>query len=146
MTDGAEMKAERATAEAIDSFEALDELSVEDREIFQDALRTTMVKRGEEVPTFEQLRDLMLRDHPALARLRADYAVVEKQLRLEIANQYPDLEADRAQALCHALGAFRVGNSRPDQVLFLLTILGDFRLDLDGIGRLFLKNARRKLE
>ncbi|MGH0029595.1 MAG: VWA domain-containing protein [Myxococcota bacterium] len=47
-----------STAEAIDSFNALDELSVEDREIFKDALRTTMVKRGEEVPTYDQLFDL----------------------------------------------------------------------------------------
>ena len=46
----------------------------------------------EEIPTFEQLRDLMIRDHPALARLRAAYAVAEKQLRLEVALQYPDLE------------------------------------------------------
>lgn len=47
-----------STAEAIDAFTALDELSVGDREIFRDALRTTMVKRGEEVPTFDQLFDL----------------------------------------------------------------------------------------
>ena len=37
---------------------ALDELSIEDREIFKDALRTTMVKRGEEISTFDQLFDL----------------------------------------------------------------------------------------
>ena len=47
-----------STAEAIDSFVALEELSVEDREIFKDALRTTMVKRGEEIDTFDQLFDL----------------------------------------------------------------------------------------
>jgi uncharacterized protein with von Willebrand factor type A (vWA) domain len=47
-----------STAEAIDSFEALEELSLDDREIFRDALRSTMVKRGEEVPTFDQLFDL----------------------------------------------------------------------------------------
>ena len=47
-----------STAEAIDSFTALDELSIDDREIFRDALRSTMVKRGEEVPTFDQLFDL----------------------------------------------------------------------------------------
>jgi len=47
-----------STAEAIDAFEALDELSIEDREIFRDALRTTMVKRGEEVPTYDELFDL----------------------------------------------------------------------------------------
>ncbi len=45
-------------AETIDSFVALDELSLEDREIFKDALRTTMVKRGEEISTFDQLFDL----------------------------------------------------------------------------------------
>jgi uncharacterized protein with von Willebrand factor type A (vWA) domain len=47
-----------STAEAIDSFTALEELSIDDREIFKDALRTTMVKRGEEVPTYDQLFDL----------------------------------------------------------------------------------------
>jgi len=47
-----------STAEAIDTFEALDELSIDDREVFRDALRATMVKRGEEVPTFDQLFDL----------------------------------------------------------------------------------------
>jgi len=47
-----------STAEAIDSFQALEELSLDDREIFRDALRSTMVKRGEEVPTFDQLFDL----------------------------------------------------------------------------------------
>ncbi len=45
-------------AESIDAFAALDDLSIEDREIFQDALRATMVKRGEEVPTFDELFDL----------------------------------------------------------------------------------------
>jgi uncharacterized protein with von Willebrand factor type A (vWA) domain len=47
-----------STAEAIDAFAALDELSVDDREVFQDALRSTMVKRGEEVPTFDDLFEL----------------------------------------------------------------------------------------
>jgi hypothetical protein len=47
-----------STAEAIDAFEALDQLSIDDREIFRDALRTTMVKRGEEVPTYDELFEL----------------------------------------------------------------------------------------
>ncbi len=47
-----------STAEAIDAFEALDELSIDDRGVFRDALCATMVKRGEEVPTFQQLFDL----------------------------------------------------------------------------------------
>jgi uncharacterized protein with von Willebrand factor type A (vWA) domain len=47
-----------STAEAIDSFIALEELSLDDREIFKDALRTTMVKRGEEIATYDHLFDL----------------------------------------------------------------------------------------
>jgi uncharacterized protein with von Willebrand factor type A (vWA) domain len=47
-----------STAEAIDAFSALDQLSLEDREIFRDALRTTMVKRGEEIATYNELFDL----------------------------------------------------------------------------------------
>ena len=47
-----------STAEAIDAFAALDELSIDDREVFRDALRSTMVKRGEEVPTFDELFEL----------------------------------------------------------------------------------------
>jgi uncharacterized protein with von Willebrand factor type A (vWA) domain len=47
-----------STAETIDAFKALDDLSVGDREIFRDALRATMVKRGEEVPTFDELFEL----------------------------------------------------------------------------------------
>ncbi len=43
-------------------------------------------------PGAAELRDLMLRDLPALARLRARYLVAEKELRLEVAKQYPGLE------------------------------------------------------
>jgi len=45
-----------------------------------------------EAPPREELHERLLRDHPALARRRAEYAVAEKELRLEIARQYPDLE------------------------------------------------------
>jgi len=47
-----------SVAESIDAFTAIDELSVGDREIFKDALCTTMVKRSEDIPTFHQLFDL----------------------------------------------------------------------------------------
>jgi uncharacterized protein with von Willebrand factor type A (vWA) domain len=47
-----------SVAESIDAFSALDELSIDDREIFKDALRTTMVKRGDDIPSFDQLFDL----------------------------------------------------------------------------------------
>ena len=45
-------------AEAIDAFNAVDELSFADRELFQDALRTTMVKRSDDIPVYDRLFDL----------------------------------------------------------------------------------------
>jgi len=47
-----------STAEAIDAFRALDEVPVEERGVFRDALRATMVKRGDDVPAFDELFDL----------------------------------------------------------------------------------------
>ena len=47
-----------SVAEAINAFEALDELSIDDRDLFKDALRSTMVKRGDEITTFDQLFEL----------------------------------------------------------------------------------------
>jgi uncharacterized protein with von Willebrand factor type A (vWA) domain len=47
-----------SVAEGIDAFNALDELSLDDREIFQDALRAAMVKRGDDIPAYDELFDL----------------------------------------------------------------------------------------
>jgi uncharacterized protein with von Willebrand factor type A (vWA) domain len=47
-----------SVAEGIDAFQALDALSIEDRGIFKDALRASMVKRGDEIPTFDELFEL----------------------------------------------------------------------------------------
>jgi uncharacterized protein with von Willebrand factor type A (vWA) domain len=47
-----------SVAEAIDAFNALDELSLDDREVFQDALRSSMVKRGDEISTYDELFQL----------------------------------------------------------------------------------------
>jgi uncharacterized protein with von Willebrand factor type A (vWA) domain len=47
-----------SVAEAIDAFSALDELSLSDRAVFRDALRTTLVKRSDDIPTYDQLFDL----------------------------------------------------------------------------------------
>jgi hypothetical protein len=44
-----------SVAEAIEAFQSLDALSLADREVFQDALRTTLVKRSEDIPTFDEL-------------------------------------------------------------------------------------------
>ncbi|MFO0687407.1 MAG: VWA domain-containing protein [Myxococcota bacterium] len=47
-----------SVAEGIDAFNALDELSLDDREIFRDALRTAMVKRGDDIAAYDELFDL----------------------------------------------------------------------------------------
>jgi uncharacterized protein with von Willebrand factor type A (vWA) domain len=47
-----------SVAESIDAFNALDELSLDDREVFRDALRAAMVKRGDEIATYDELFDL----------------------------------------------------------------------------------------
>jgi hypothetical protein len=47
-----------SVAEGIDTFQALDELSLEDREIFKDAMRSAMIKRGDEISTYDELFDL----------------------------------------------------------------------------------------
>ena len=47
-----------SVSECIDAFKALDELSLDDREIFRDALRAAMVKRGDEIPAYDELFDL----------------------------------------------------------------------------------------
>ena len=44
-----------SVAEAIDAFNALDELSLDDRDVFRDALRSAMVKRGDEIATYDEL-------------------------------------------------------------------------------------------
>jgi len=47
-----------SVAESIDSFLALDEIALDEREVFKDALRSTMVKRSMDVPTYDRLFDL----------------------------------------------------------------------------------------
>lgn len=47
-----------SVAEALDAYRALDELSLDDRGVFRDALRAAMVKRSDDVPTYDQLFDL----------------------------------------------------------------------------------------
>jgi uncharacterized protein with von Willebrand factor type A (vWA) domain len=92
-------------AEAIDAFRALDELSIEDRGIFRDALCSTMVKRAEEVPTFHQLFDLFwsgfydsLRDSfgEATAGL-ADMSIDLDALMRQIAEMLQNMDGDFAQ-------------------------------------------------
>ncbi len=47
-----------SVAESLDAFSAIDEMPLEDRELFKDALRATMVKRGDDIDTYDRLFDL----------------------------------------------------------------------------------------
>jgi len=47
-----------SVAESIDAFDALDRLPFDEREIFKDALRASMVKKSDDIATFDQLFDL----------------------------------------------------------------------------------------
>jgi len=47
-----------SVSEAIDAFQALDELSIADRAVFRDALRAALVKRGDDIPSYDELFDL----------------------------------------------------------------------------------------
>jgi uncharacterized protein with von Willebrand factor type A (vWA) domain len=47
-----------SVAEDIDAFLALDEMPLDDRELFRDALRTTMVKHSDDISTYDRLFDL----------------------------------------------------------------------------------------
>ena len=47
-----------SVSETIDAFQALDELSFADRDVFRDALRASLVKRGDDIPSFDELFNL----------------------------------------------------------------------------------------
>ncbi len=47
-----------SVSEAIDAFTSVDELSFQDRDLFKNALRASMIKRGDEIPTYDELFDL----------------------------------------------------------------------------------------
>ncbi len=100
-------------AEGIDAFQALDELSLDDREIFKDALRSAMVKRGDEIATYDQLFDLYwsgfydsLRESfgqvgSAMAQMGMDLEELMRQLAEQLGNlDASDLDlSDLAKAL-----------------------------------------------
>ncbi len=64
-----------SVAEALDAFMALDELSLDDRELFKDAMRTTMVKRSDDIPTYDRLFDVFWSGFHDLLRAQLAQAV-----------------------------------------------------------------------
>jgi uncharacterized protein with von Willebrand factor type A (vWA) domain len=85
-----------STAETIDAFQALDEMSLDDRELFKDALRTTMVKRSDDLSTYDRLFDLFWSGfHDAL----------QEQLGQAVAGMGQDFDLDQLlEALRQMLG------------------------------------------
>jgi hypothetical protein len=98
-----------SVAETIDSFLALDEMSLDDRELFRDALRCSMVKHSDDIATYDRLFDLFwsgfhdqLRDQvqQALGALGADLDLDRLMERLQQMLQNMDVDLSQlAQAL-----------------------------------------------
>jgi len=61
------------------------------------------------LPDRDELGQRMLRDHPALSRLRALYAVAEKELQIEIARQYPDINIAELYASEEGANKYGIG-------------------------------------
>jgi uncharacterized protein len=66
-----------STAETLDAFTALDVLRIEDRAVFRDALRATLVKRGDDVRVFDELFDLFWSGFYADLRQAMDRALAD---------------------------------------------------------------------
>lgn len=91
-----------SVAEGIDAFNALDELSLDDREVFQDALRSAMVKRGDEIPTYDELFELFWSGYydnlkGAFGEMEGDLAEMGidlEQLLSQLAEMMKDMDGD----------------------------------------------------
>jgi uncharacterized protein len=75
-------------AETIDAFKAIDQLGVQDREVFRTMLRTTLVKDKAELPTFDKLFPLFFQglepppmDHPSEDMTPEEAAMIAQALR-----------------------------------------------------------------
>ncbi len=92
-----------SVSETIDAFTALDEMSVDDRELFKDALRTSMIKRSDDIDSYDRLFELFwsgfhdqLRDEmqSALGGLGdLDFDALMEQLQEMLQNMDVDLSA-----------------------------------------------------
>ena len=98
-----------SVAETLDAFMAIEEMSLGDRELFKDALRTTMVKRGDDIDTYDRLFDLFwsgfhdqLREQlaQALGGMSGDFDLEQMLERLRDVLQNMDVDlSELAQAL-----------------------------------------------
>lgn len=54
--------------------------------------KNSMPKIVKSIPQFNKLKSILINNHINLVRLRYDYEIAEKSLRLEISKQYPDIQ------------------------------------------------------
>lgn len=60
-------------------------------DFFQSPGKTPALPGAYEIPARDRAGEILVANHPELAGLRARYGVAEKELRLEVARQYPDI-------------------------------------------------------
>ncbi len=92
-------------AEHLDAFHALEQVGVGDREVFKNALRATMVKRGVDLPVYDDLFDLYFSALGGVIResaegLRQSLALDEaafQKLMDQLAEILKDLEVDLSE-------------------------------------------------
>ena len=92
-----ELEQARLSTAALDGEHALNDVLGELSELtgihaehFRNLPDNALPQLPESVPAQQQLQQTMVFNHPELARLRGQYEVAERSLRLEIAKQYPD--------------------------------------------------------
>jgi uncharacterized protein with von Willebrand factor type A (vWA) domain len=90
-----------SVSESLDAFTALDELSFDDRVLFKDALRSTMVKRSDDIPTYDRLFELfwsgfhdVLRDELAAASAGVGGEVDLEQLLETLRQMLENMDVD----------------------------------------------------
>jgi uncharacterized protein with von Willebrand factor type A (vWA) domain len=90
-----------SVSESLDAFTALDELSFDDRVLFKDALRSTMVKRSDDIPTYDRLFELfwsgfhdVLRDELAAASAGLGGEVDLEQLLESLRQMLENMDVD----------------------------------------------------
>ncbi|HEY3322542.1 MAG TPA: TolC family protein [Planctomycetota bacterium] len=79
-----------AQTESVEAEGTLAELIGVQASLFVSLPEQSLPTLPEKIPPAEELRQQMLAYHPQLARQRVAYEVAERELRLEIAKQYPD--------------------------------------------------------
>jgi uncharacterized protein len=79
-------------AESIDAFKAIDQLGVQDRDIFRTTLRTTLVKDKSDLPTFDELFPLFFQsvEPPAMDKPSEEMTPEEAEMIAQALREFSD--------------------------------------------------------